>query len=347
LFLAALRDLQWRKRRFIIAMVGTALVFAMSLILSGLTVAFDREADRFLDGTGATTFLAKEGTAGPFNGSAPIPATEADKVAALDGVERADPIIYLHQTVGEDPVDVNVFGVVPGGLGLPEVRKGKVITASGEAVVNKELGYDVGETLSMSGKDFKVVGLVHDATLNAGTDNVYIGIADAQALVLGGLPLATAIYASGTVPTAPDGLTAFTKAEAKDDLLRPLRKAISSIDIVRMLLWAVAACIVGSIVYLSALERTRDFAVYKAVGVSTRSLALDLAAQSVMLALVSALVAALIGWLLAPFFPVPVELPASALLALPVVAIVVGLLSSLVGLRRAVSVPPAQAFGGP
>ncbi|HEX9259060.1 MAG TPA: hypothetical protein VF855_05935, partial [Acidimicrobiales bacterium] len=65
MLLAALRDLQWRKRRFIIAMVGTSLVFAMSLILSGLTVAFSREADRFLDRTGATTFLAKEGAAGP------------------------------------------------------------------------------------------------------------------------------------------------------------------------------------------------------------------------------------------------------------------------------------------
>ncbi|HEX9260339.1 MAG TPA: ABC transporter permease, partial [Acidimicrobiales bacterium] len=238
-------------------------------------------------------------------------------------------------------------GVVPGGLGLGEVRKGKVLTGPGEAVVNKELGYDVGEKLSMSGKEFTVVGIVRDATLNAGTDNVYIGIADAQALFLGGLPLATAIYADGVVETAPAGLTAFTKAQAKKDLLRPLRKAVKSINIVRILLWVVAACIIGSIVYLSALERTRDFAVFKAVGVSTKSLAIDLAAQSVTLALASALVAAAIGWLLAPFFPVPVELPASALLALPAVAVVVGLIASLVGLRRAVGVPPAQAFGGP
>ena len=31
---AALRDLQWRKRRFVIAIVGTGLVFAMTLVLT-------------------------------------------------------------------------------------------------------------------------------------------------------------------------------------------------------------------------------------------------------------------------------------------------------------------------
>ena len=40
----------------------------------------------------------------------------------------------------------------------------------------------------------------------------------------------------------------------------------------RILLWIVAACIVGSIVYVSAIERTRDFAVFKATGASNGSL---------------------------------------------------------------------------
>ena len=69
-------------------------------------------------------------------------------------------------------------------------------------------------------------------------------------------------------PTAdlPAGLTAFDADGALTDLLRPLGDAIRSIDFVRVLLWIVAACIIGSIVYLTALERTRDFAVFKAVG---------------------------------------------------------------------------------
>ena len=37
---AALRDLQWRWKRFVIAMVGVALVFAMGLIMTGLETSF-------------------------------------------------------------------------------------------------------------------------------------------------------------------------------------------------------------------------------------------------------------------------------------------------------------------
>ena len=42
-----------------------------------------------------------------------------------------------------------------------------------------------------------------------------------------------------------------------------------------------------------------------------------------------------------------VVVPMSAYLLLPVIAIAIGLLASVAGLRRAVTVDPALAFGGP
>jgi putative ABC transport system permease protein len=39
--------------------------------------------------------------------------------------------------------------------------------------------------------------------------------------------------------------------------------------------------------------------------------------------------------------------PGYAFIALPVIAVVIGLIASATGLRRAVSVDPAIAFGGP
>jgi putative ABC transport system permease protein len=100
-------------------------------------------------------------------------------------------------------------------------------------------------------------------------------------------------------------------------------------------------------VYLSALERLRDFAVFKAIGVPARSILAGLALQAVVVALLAAALGAILAQLLAPLFPMLVVVPASAYMALPVVAIVIGLLASLAGLRRAVSVDPALAFGGP
>ena len=115
-----------------------------------------------------------------------------------------------------------------------------------------------------------------------------------------------------------------------------------------MLLWIVAALIVGSVIYLSALERVRDFAVFKAVGVSTRSVLGGLALQAVIVAVVAALVGAVLSFVLAPTFPMPVVVPDDRVpRCSPSSRSSIGLAASIAGLRRAVTVDPALAFGGP
>ena len=59
----------------------------------------------------------------------------------------------------------------------------------------------------------------------------------------------------------------------------------------------------------------------------------------------AAALAASTAWLFRPLYLVPLVVPASAYWSLPVIAVVVGLLSSLIALRRAITVDPALAFG--
>ena len=51
--LTALRDMQWRRLRFAIAVAGTSLVFAMTLVLTGLTNGFRAEDERTVDSLGS------------------------------------------------------------------------------------------------------------------------------------------------------------------------------------------------------------------------------------------------------------------------------------------------------
>ena len=61
---AALRDLQFRRRRFAIATLGAALVFGLSVTLSGLAASFDREAERTIDLFGAEGWVIDTNAAG-------------------------------------------------------------------------------------------------------------------------------------------------------------------------------------------------------------------------------------------------------------------------------------------
>ena len=114
---ATLRDLQWRRRRFLIAITGTALVFAMSLLMSGLSASFTLETDRTSKAIGARR-LGRARKAHPAH--SPRSAPSRDRCRARCGRRRGhrgQPIIYLHQTIGDEPKDINLFGVVPGGAG--------------------------------------------------------------------------------------------------------------------------------------------------------------------------------------------------------------------------------------
>ncbi|HVE62873.1 MAG TPA: ABC transporter permease [Mycobacteriales bacterium] len=347
MWLATLRDLQWRIRRFVIAIIGTALVFAMTLILAGLSDSFRAEAARTVRGLGADAWVMREGVYGPFTTVAAMPAAAAEQVAAMPGVRRADPLLILHQTVAvPEVVDVNLIGYRTGGIGAPERVEGRLPSAAGEAVVDRSLGLATGDSFDVAGHTFVAVGRTRGRTINAGQPLIFVLIEEAQRTMLSGLPVATAVVTEGVPTSLPRGLITRSPAQTETDLLRPLANAIRSLDLTQLLLWLVAALIIGSVVYLSALERLRDFAVFKATGWSTAGLLGGLVLQAVTLSLAAAALAIGVSRALTPAFPLTIAIPTQAMLVLPAVALGVGLLASLAGLRRAMKVEPALAFGG-
>jgi putative ABC transport system permease protein len=217
---------------------------------------------------------------------------------------------------------------------------------AGEVVVDSELGLGVGEQVTVSGRTLRVVGVAEGVTYYFGQPTLLVPIAEAQAIAFGRQPLAMTIVTRGVPVTVPEGLQAMSGPQVRTDLERPLASSTQTIGLLDALLLVVAAGIIGSILYLSALERVRDFAVLKATGASNRALLAGLALQALLLAAVAALLAVLLANLLAPIFPFNIEIPTSAYLRLAVLALVVGLVATLAGLRQAVGVDPALAFGG-
>jgi putative ABC transport system permease protein len=349
MLIAALRDMQWRKRRFVIAVLSTAIIFAMTLVLTGLANGFRVEAAKTVDALGVDVFLVKEGASGPFVGATPFAPTELGRIAATPGVIAAAPLAYAGGTVtdGDSTRNADLFGAPEHGPGMPVTSEGRAPSTPDEVAVSSTLGRHVGDEIEIASRKLRIVGIVDNSTALANLPNIFFTAGGAQQLVYGGQPLVASIGIRGAIDRVPVGYQAVDRAGAIADLLRPLKVAVDAITIVAVLLWIVAALIVGSVIYLSALERLRDFAVFKAIGVPTRSIAAGLAMQSIIVALLAALVGAVLSMLLGPLFPMQVIVPGTAFVALPVIAVVIGLVASATGLHRAVSVDPALAFGGP
>jgi putative ABC transport system permease protein len=345
-----LADLRMRSRQFAVAVLGATLVFAMALVLAGLSGGFRAEASRTVDSVGADTFVVRAGAGGAFTSPAAIDGRLLAEVRAADGVRAADPLVVSpNQSLRSDRPDVfvHLVGVVPGGLGDPSAGDGAGLSGPDDALVDRLTGVRVGETFTIGGRQFHAVGRLQGHTYLGGTPSVYVPIDAARDVVFRGSDDMTAIAVAGRPATVPDGLAVMTTDATRADILVPLHNGIGTIDAIRDFLAVVAIVIIAAVVYLSALERRRDFAVLKAIGSSTGWLFGGIAVQATVVALVSAGLALAVEPLIAHAVPMQLDVPGWARLALPPAAVGIGLLASLSALRQVIRADPALAFGGP
>jgi putative ABC transport system permease protein len=342
-----LSDLRMRARQFAIATVGATLVFAMTLVMSGLSGGFRAETEKTVNGVGATGFVVPKGAGGPFTNVSVMPAGVVNQVRRLPGVIAAAPLVIFPQRFrgSHGLVYGHVVGGAPGGLGRPPVP-GLRALRHGEAVVDDLAKVKVGETFLIGGHRFRAIRHVHGFTVLGGLPNAYISLADARAVGFSGRDVVTTVAIRGTPKKLPATLDVLTNQQTRADVLKQLSDPIRSIDTVQLLLWVVAGVIIGAVVYLSSLERTRDFAVLKAIGSTSARLYTGLATQAVIVALLAGALSNLVAPILGQLIPTPLSIPGYAHLLIPGIAVVIGLLASLAGLRAAVRVDPAQAFAG-
>jgi putative ABC transport system permease protein len=341
-----LRDLQFRRRQFAIAVVGAGLAFALALVLTGMSAGFRYEARETVRAVGAGAWVVPLGVSGPFASQSTMPAELARRV---QGGGQAEPLVefgHVARNPDGDRRNVNVIGHSIGALGDPVWGRGPVSLPRGQAVVDERLDAGRGDVITVGTDRLKVARVVSDRTYFAGMPTVYVSLEQAQAMAFGGRPVATAIVTHRKPTDLPPGYHAASNSEVRRDLLKPLDGAVGSIDLTRGLTWLLAIVVIGAVTYLSALERLRDFAVLKAIGGSQARLVLSLSVQAVLASLLAALLGALVAQVLAPTFPIPVVIEPGAYAALPLLAIATGILASLAAMRRAIRVDPALAFSG-
>jgi putative ABC transport system permease protein len=342
-------DLIYRYRQFLIAIVGAGVVLAMALAMSGLAAGFSAEINWTIGGIGADRWVLSNNAHGLISNGSLLPQADTAVIAQTPGVTSAAGLAVLPQQaahINGHSETVLVFGVELGNIGDPAVTSGQALSGPGQVVADTRAGAAVGSQITVGTKSFRVVGQVTNRTMLAGSPIIFMSLRDAQALSLGGRPLITAVVTRGVPSQVPAGLAVLTSSEVEHDNLVPLAGAVASINSSKIIMWVVAAIIVAALLYVSALQRVRDFAVLKALGSSSLLLFESLALQAIVVTLLAAALAAIVANFMGPFFAQPVVIPGSAFATLPVIAIVVGLLSSLVAVRRATSADPAAAFGG-
>ncbi|TXT29735.1 MAG: hypothetical protein FD131_2201 [Rhodocyclaceae bacterium] len=142
-------------------------------------------------------------------------------------------------------------------------------------------------------------------------------------------------------------LTAWTRADMEDILVAKLiATSAKQIGMFLVILAIVSAAIVAFIIYTMTLNKQREIAVLKLIGARDSSIALMILQQAIALGLIGYAVGQISATLWAPFFPKTVLLESGDAGRGLVVTLVVCSLASVLAIRAALRVDPADAIGG-
>ena len=142
-------------------------------------------------------------------------------------------------------------------------------------------------------------------------------------------------------------LTVYTRVQMEDILIDKLiATAARQIGMFLVILAIVSAAIVAFIIYTLTMGKIREIAVLKLIGTKNRTIAAMIMQQSVGLGLIGFVVGKISATFWAPVFPKYVLLETGDSLRGFVAVVIICVLASVLAIRAALKVDPAEAIGG-
>ncbi|WP_137177584.1 ABC transporter permease [Roseomonas sp. AR75] len=374
----ALADIRHNLGRFLMTGVGLGLLMAVALSMVGIYQGVVAEALALSRSLRADLWVVEEGTRGPFAESSRIPGDVRAMVARLPGVADAG-AITLSTTEMQAPqgiIRVQVMGYEPGRPGGPAaIASGRALGGvRREMVADARAGLRLGAVVTIGGDRYRVVGTTRGLVASGGDPLVFVHLRDAQELQFKLAPAAArravaAGGAAGSIDTVnaviarlspdadPDGvagtarrwkhLSALTDAEQSALLTRSVvNRARVQLGMFTVVLLFVSAVIIALIIYTMTMDKLREIATLKLIGAPDRTIVGLVLQQALLLGGAGFAAATALVFAARDVFPRTVALGVAEVSAMAGVIGLICILGSLVSIRAALRIEPAQALGG-
>ncbi len=292
---------------------------------------------------------------------------KADRIAAMSGVKLVTPILYSNTVVsaGNQESYAFIVGLLPGDerAGPWKMAKGRKIQHPGEIVIPDVLsrltGIGVGDSITITGRAFNVVGL-SAGTYSSANAVMFVPFSDLEDIM----------SSSGTysflLVDAEEGVDPVVLSERirqevnkvnalpndkfiENDFSLAMQMGAEIILMMTIILAALAALIVGFTSYSLVSRKRRELAIAKALGTRNASILLGVVFQSVILAMSGFLIAVLFAVFVIPFVPslipqLTLVVSVSDMVRVGLVALLVAVLGSLIPAYMVTRLDPATAF---
>ena len=366
----ALAELRAHLGRFLGTVAGLVLLFTVVLGMGGIYRGMVADATFLVDSAGDALWLTEEGRRGPFAEGSRLAEEVIDRARVAPGVEDAvgfRSLTYQFAHQGRELRITFLSERFPEGGPLrlrPAAGRG-IQQARGEIVVDQGLRIPLGAALTFADEPFRVVGLLKGGVGTGGDPIALVTEADLERIQRT-LPPSDRGATAGEAPWAPlsavvvktssgaaraalaqiPGVTVWTAEEQRRLLLDgAIDKARRQIALFRTLLVVVSTVLLALVVFAMTSAKARELALVKLLGARSSTLIAWVVGQALTMTLAAYGLAVALGSRIFPLFPRRVVLSPQELWAGVLLALILSLLASAAAVRRALSIPAAEALG--
>lgn len=374
----AYRDIKHNLLRFVLTNFGLSLLLGIVIMMTGVYGGLIDDALRQARAANADLWVVQADTKGPFAESSRIPGDTRELVSRVYGVQRAGGVTYqsVQAELNGAPHRLFLIGFELGRPGGPrKIAAGREILRSHyEMIVDRRAGLALGQEVPLGtrGHKFTVVGLMENEVTSAGDPVAYITLRDAQELQFELAPPAVrrelargggsdandqinAVIAKVS-PYVPANevaaalsrwkhLTALTQGQQETMLSKVvIERARKQQLLIMVLLVIVSAVIIALIIYTMTMDKVRSIATLKFVGAPDRTIVGLIIQQSLALGIAGYFAGLALVFIFRPYFPRRLVFDPESVAVVFAITVAICLLASILGIRLALKVDPAEAL---
>ncbi len=363
----AFRNLFQNKIRLVISVGGVALALTLMLSLDAIFAGVERQTTAYIDHSGADIFVSQSGVRNMHMAASALPASIAETVKNVPGVEAVTPILYLSNMIGlgKDRSLAYIIGLPENAsMGGPwKMAEGRRHPQPGEAVIDQGVaaksGVTVGGEVELLGQKFTVVGLSEE-TASLVNSVAFISLSDFARLrgssdtisfVLvkirpGEAPAAIARHVEAQAGQVTAQTTADFAAQESRVVKDMSTDVVAIMNLVGLL---IGLAVMALTVYTATLARRAEYGVLKALGARNAHLYRAVVAQALLSIAIGLGVGTAVTLLMSAVLPrvgsnLALEINVASLLRVSGVSLVIALTAAILPIRQIAGLDPAMVF---
>lgn len=377
----AIKDIKHSFTKFIVTAMGVGMLFGVVLIMIGVYRGLQIEAELLLNDINADIWIVQEDTLGPFAESSRVHRDLKDIIYAVDGIDKSEAITFQNiQLPSQDKkirvvaVGYDIYGSI-NPINPKRLIQGRELKNDHyEIVVNDKTGFKLDDEIELGRNTYKVVGITQKAVSNSGDSLVYLSLKDAQELQFlysnkeiqnneaRGIKSSESDMVNAIIATVKEGYdkkeitedikkfqhkSVYSVEEQKDILTKNLvEKSQKQIGMFTVILVVVSTIIIALIIYTMTLEKMKEIAIMKLMGLSNVTIIKMIVEETLMLGVFAFIFGNIFSHLTYDKFPKFVVLWVGDAWMLFIVVLISSILSSFIGIKKVLNADPASAIGG-